>query len=259
MSVAIQEYLTAQYIDDHRQIEKLVTQHLTDKRWKELFLLVAGLMRGGADDLLLLMEKEAQKYINTPKLQALLNWAEQATTGSAGDLKPVGKRAFAIANAKANVKANVKAYADACAKAIADAYPYADAGAIAIADVNTIDFADAIANAIIYTPQLEDLKIFNNINYTMLIDELNELKNKIPDEKQPLEVRRRFVQRLQQTLLNAFNLSPDIINLFEEEAKALENYLYANNLLIQCKQASVRVSPQTWEKIEARMLLVPSN
>jgi predicted NACHT family NTPase len=59
--LTLQEYLTAQYIDDHRQIEKLVTEHLTDGRWQEVFLLVAGLMRGGADDLLLLMEKEAQK------------------------------------------------------------------------------------------------------------------------------------------------------------------------------------------------------
>ena len=97
--LTLQEYLTAQYIDDHRLVEKLVTEHLTDERWKEVFLLVAGVMRGGTDDLLLLMEKEAQKYINTPKLQALLNWAEEVTVGSQGDYKPVGKRAVAIANA----------------------------------------------------------------------------------------------------------------------------------------------------------------
>ncbi|MHC5721091.1 MAG: hypothetical protein ACYTX0_55995 [Nostoc sp.] len=29
--------------------------------------------------------------------------------------------------------------------------------------------------------------------------------------------------------------------------------------MIQCKQAAVRVLPTTWEAIEARMLLVPSN
>ncbi|MEH2012320.1 hypothetical protein [Nostoc sp.] len=64
--------------------------------------MVAVLMRGGADDLLLLMEKEAQKYINTPKLQALLNWAEQIKAGSPGYFKAVHKRASAIANANAN-------------------------------------------------------------------------------------------------------------------------------------------------------------
>ncbi|BCL38824.1 hypothetical protein NSMS1_52710 [Nostoc sp. MS1] len=65
-----------------------------------------------------------------------------------------------------------------------------------------------------------------------------------------------FAQHLQQTLLDAFNLTPDIINLSSEEQQALANYLYANNLIIKCKEAAVRVSPQTWETIEARMLLV---
>ncbi|MEH2218463.1 MAG: NACHT domain-containing protein [Nostoc sp.] len=266
--LTLQEYLTAQYIDDHRQVEKLVTEHLTDKRWKEVFLLVAGLMRGGADDLLLLMEKEAQKYINTPKLQALLNWAEQVTVGSAGDFKPVGKRAVAIANANANANANAIAnananaiasdIANANAYAIANANAYAIAYAIAYANVNANANANvnAIAEAINYSRKLEKLKIFNNINFTILIAQLETLKALIPDDKQPNEVRWVFSKRLQQTLLNAFHLTPEMINLSETEVEALGDYLYANHLIIQCKQAAVRVSPQTWEAIEARMLLV---
>ncbi|MEH1796439.1 NACHT domain-containing protein [Nostoc sp.] len=236
--LTLQEYLTAQYIDDHRQIEKLVTEHLTVQRWKEVFLLVAGLMRGGADDLLLLMEKEAQKYINTPKLQALLNWAEQVTAGSPGDFKPVGKRAVAIAIANAI------------------AYAYAIANPIAIAEAYAEAYAEAIAEAINYSRKLEKLKIFNDINFTVLIARLEALRAKVPNDQQPTEVRLAFAKHLQKTLLNAFNLTLEMINLSEEEAKALGDYLYANHLIMQCKQAAVRVSPQTWEAIEARMLLV---
>ncbi len=94
--LTLQEYLTAQYIDDHRQIEQLVTEHLTDSRWREVFLLVAGLMGGGADQLLLQMEKEAQTYINSPKLYNLFQWSNEVTTGSEGNYKPFIKRAFAI-------------------------------------------------------------------------------------------------------------------------------------------------------------------
>ena len=139
--LTLQEYLTAQYIDDHRLVEKLVTEHLIDKRWKEVFLLVAGLMRGGADNLLLRMEKQAQKYINTRKLQALLNWAEQITSGSPGGYKPVGKRAVAITYAFVNAFAfdNANAFAIAEAKAIAEAY--------AITEANAIAEAKAYANA----------------------------------------------------------------------------------------------------------------
>jgi hypothetical protein len=93
----------------------------------------------------------------------------------------------------------------------------------------------------------------------VLIAQLEALKATIPDEKQPHEVRLAFAKHLQQTLLNAFNLTLEMIDLSESEANALENYLYANHLIIQCKQAAVRVLPTTWEGIEARMLLVPSN
>jgi hypothetical protein len=275
--LTLQEYLTAQYIDDHRQIETLVTEHLTDERWREVFLLVAGLMRGGADDLLLLMEKEAQKYINTPKLQALLRWAEQVTAGSESDLKPVAKRAIALALANglalalayaldlANANALTLAYALDLANglALALAYAldlaYANALALALANANANANALAITEAITYTRQLEELKVFKNINFTVLIARLEALKAKVPDDKQPEEVHRAFAKQFVQTLLKAFRLSPELVELSSEEAEAWQNYFYANSLMMQCKAAAVRVSPKTWEAIEERMLLVPNN
>ncbi|WP_414545895.1 NACHT C-terminal helical domain 2-containing protein, partial [Nostoc sp. CCY0012] len=100
---------------------------------------------------------------------------------------------------------------------------------------------------------------YKNVDFTALIEQLKAQELKIPDDTQPREVRWAFAKHLQETLLKAFKLSPNIINLSKKEAEAQKNYLYINNLLIQCKQASVRVSPTTWEGIEARMLLVSSN
>jgi predicted NACHT family NTPase len=261
--LTLQEYLTAQYIDDHRQIETLVTEHLTDRRWQEVFLLVAGLMRGGADDLLLLMEKEAQKYINTPKLQALLRWAEQVTAGSESNLKPVAKRAIALALSNANTIAlsNAYAYAYTNEKVIADALANVIAYANTLAIINTVTDAKTIADAITYTRELEELKVFKGINFTVLIARLEALKAKLPDHKQPEEVRRAFAEQFLQTLLKAFRLSPELVNLSEEEVQvqAWKNYFYANDLMMWCKEAAVRVSPKTWEAIEERMLLVPNN
>ena len=222
--LTLQEYLTAQYIDDHRLVEKLVTEHLIDKRWKEVFLLVAGVMRGGTDDLLLFMEKEVQKYINTRKLQDLLNWAENVTVGSQGDYKPVGKRAVAIALALANALAN--------------------------ANGKIIDYISSI----------EKLQIFNQkLNFTVLLTQLEALKAKIPDDKQPKEIHQAFAKTLRETLLKGFNLTPEMVNLSKEEINALDNYLYANFLIIQCKDAALSVTKTTWEAIEARMLLVGNN
>jgi hypothetical protein len=246
-----------------------------------VFLLVAGLMRGGADDLLLLMEKEAQKYINIPKLQALLRWAEQVTAGSESDLKPVAKRAIANTYANANALAialvhayaNTYANANANANAIANAYANAKAIAIAYANAHAITInayvharaitinanALVLADAITYTRQLEELKVFKDINFTVLIARLEALKAKLSDDKQPEEVHRAFEKQFVQTLLQAFRLSLELLSLSEEEAKAWKNYFYANSLIVQCKEAAVRVSPKTWEVIEERMLLVPNN
>jgi hypothetical protein len=259
--LTLQEYLTAQYIDDHRLIEKLVTEHLTDKRWKEVFLLVAGVMRGGTDDLLLFMEKEVQKYINTGKLQDLLNWAENVTVGSQGDYKPVGKRAVAIANA--NAIANT--YTNAIV--IADSYVNTKIDHIVKAMNNAHSFIcnyeyahpNAYIKSINYIGEIEKLQIFNQkLNFTVLLPQLEALKAKIPDY-QPEEVHLAFAKKLIETLRNGFNLTPEMVNLSEEEINALDNYLYANHLIIKCKEAAVRVSPTTWEAIEARMLLAGNN
>jgi hypothetical protein len=304
--LTLQEYLTAQYIDDHRLVGKLVIEHLIDQRWKEVFLLVAGVMRGGADDLLLLMEKKAQIYINTPKLQALLNWAEEVTVGSQSDYKPVGKRAVAIAyaiananaiaianakakanavayayayaNAYANANANANAYANANANAnanaiaiaIANAYPvaiayaypvdYANAYAIAYAIANAKANTNAITASIKYIQEVEKSKIYNHkLNLTALLTQLTTIQATIPDSSQPAKVHRDFAKNLITILLKSFNLTPEMVNLSQEEITALNNFLYANYLIIQCKEAAVRVSPKTWEAIEGRMLLVTNN
>ncbi|MFO0099509.1 MAG: NACHT domain-containing protein [Aphanizomenon sp.] len=260
--LTLQEYLTAQYIYDNRLVEKLVTEHLTDKRWKEVFLLVAGVMRGGADDLLLFMEKELQKYINTPKLQALLNWAEAVTVGSQGDYKPVGKRAVAIANA--NAIANT--YTNAIA--IADSYVNTKIDYIVNAMNNAHSFIctyqyarpNAYIKGINYFGEIEKLQIFNQkLNFTLLLAQLQTLKAKIPDDKQPEEVHLAFAKKFIETLLNGFNLTPEMVNLSEEEINDLDKYLYANYLIIQCKEAALSVSKQIWETIETRMLLVKNN
>lgn len=54
-------------------------------------------MRDGSDQLLLLMEKEARSYIDTDKLKDLLRWAHKETVDSVSDIKPISKRALAIA------------------------------------------------------------------------------------------------------------------------------------------------------------------
>ena len=94
--LTFQEYLTANYIvRDTLSIQGLVSKHLHDKQWREIFLLTAGRMHQ-ADDLLVAMEAEAAKSINTDGLKGLFRWGEQITDSSDNLYHGVTKRIFAI-------------------------------------------------------------------------------------------------------------------------------------------------------------------
>jgi len=277
--LTLQEYLTAQYIYDHRQVEQLVRGHLTDKRWKEVFLLVAGLMRGGSEELLLQMEQQAQKLIISPKLTALLNWAEQVTAGSEGNFKPVAKRAIANGYANANAYSyvigkaytNANAYAYAIANIYANAITYASSitytYANAVAYVHAIHYTNAnvyanaiakyVSQSIEYYHKIYEFNIFKDINFRAVIANLETLNAQIPDKNQPKKVRQEFTNKLLKTYLQPFHLNREMVTLSEEEIEVWDKYLYANLLIIQCKQAAVQVSPQVWAAIEDRMLLPP--
>jgi hypothetical protein len=43
-----------------------------------------------------------------------------------------------------------------------------------------------------------------------------------------------------------------------EDEKHLADYFYLLELMVRCKDAAVRVSPQVWEGIESRMVTVPT-
>ena len=73
----------------------MVNQHLYDERWREVFLLIAGLMRE-ADDLLTAMEAEAAKCIKTDELKALLQWVEWITDTTDSQYSGYAKRSLAL-------------------------------------------------------------------------------------------------------------------------------------------------------------------
>ena len=327
--LTLQEYLTAYCIHKNNQYKSLVVEHLPDERWREVFLLLAGIMAPKVDALLLEMEKEAQSYINTPRLQRLFKWADKITDTSEADINPVGKRALAFVivfafanafiksgamakaknnaysislpnpksddtviqvnpNAKAlvsakemensssiafnNTIANAAVKANACAitNAIANviAHTFADTYiikfAISISNANGIAIANAISNTSVdsidqlieETKKLEAIRVFKGINFSSLTSKLDSLKTKIPERGKYSEIYREFVERIEQTWLNAFCLDIDTVDLSKDEAKAIENYFYAVNLILQCKNTAIKVSQSTWEELEQRMLRV---
>ncbi|MBW4471158.1 MAG: NACHT domain-containing protein [Stenomitos rutilans HA7619-LM2] len=287
--LTLQEYLTAQHIADNNLVAQLVADHLCDRRWREVFLLIAGLMRGGADALLLQMETAASHFVNTARLKHLLDWAEQATAGSEGDFKPVAKRSAAIFISPACAN-NILALTSALCPNL---YYGLDSisldlcifGAALTPNPNLDFFRDIISDldlAIRYNPDLlqdeafifnevfallrrcvrnltqaiVQLEVFNLVYSDTLSSRLNVLEAKPFGIPQSCEARSDLIESIRRTWYLALSLDSDWVDWSEAEAEALNHYLYANELIVRCKEAAVRVSPQVWAGIEERMLTV---
>jgi predicted NACHT family NTPase len=253
--LTIQEFLTAKHImDNSLDVNQLVTEHLGDKRWREVFLLLAGLRN--ADDLLLAIERKSQTYMTTPKLQRLLVWVDEVSDPTSGDFQTIGKRAIVIANAIANAYTNANAYAIAIANANAIAIAYTNANAIAnaYAYANAYAIANAIRHFTKYVKWTMRFEIYQGLDLQTVIDQVKELEGQIPDEQQSVEERQVFGRQLISIFLGAFNLIPEMVDLSDEEIKAMDNYLYATKMLIECDRAAVRRTSKVWRQIEERML-----
>lgn len=323
--LTFQEYLTARYIDDQSKIDDLVTNHLTDRRWREVFLLLSGLARGGADYLLLAMENEIQKFTrNSSELQSLIYWANKITEVSASEFAQAAKRAIALSHAVASTIVNARIAAFALAndrdgtierrlkrittidgeaqrarakgKAIAMAKDSersiislnSRSQALISTIVRAIDLAIAIDNTIanklivsnnarIIAIAIDEIiagrknnidvtinsisalkseRVFKNVSFDEFITKLEYFKNQklIGNRKHRSDYLDNI---LREALLNALELTPEMIDLYDNKWEILQNYLEVNHLLIQCKNLAVRVSPQVWQGIESRMLTVP--
>jgi len=264
--LTLQEYLTAQYIYDNDLIEETVKNHITETRWQEVFLLVAGLMRGKADKLLLAMEKEAHNYLTTPlgqKLVPILQWADEMTKDSVDSpIKPVGRRALAywlvIFYTCIIYSYNVIHIPNVTAiiHSIVIAYAYAPEIAYLITKMS---FTPKLIDEFVQLVNLfaQD-RIVSKVNFSQLSADLEAFKQIIPDDKATEKERQEFVDQLFKMWNTAFNLTPKLLNLsIQEICKIDRHYFYINRLILKCQKVAVNISPTVWQEIEDRMLRIP--
>ena len=252
--LTLQEYLTAQYIYDNDLIEEAVKNYVTETRWQEVFLLVAGLMRGKADKLLLAMEKEAHNYLTTPlgqKLVPILQWADEMTKDSVDSpIKPVGRRAIVYWL----FIDNVFPYVPDIIYVIASAY----APEITEGIIRTIFFDNVIDEYVKLVNLFARDRIISKVNFSQLSANLEALKQIIPDDKATRKEHQEFFYQLFKISNTAFNLTPELLNLSTDEIREIdEHYFYINRRILECQKVAVNISPTVWQEIEDRMLRIP--
>jgi NACHT domain len=256
--LTLQEYLTAQYIVDRHLIDELVVQHLTSPRWREVFLLVAGLMRDGGDTLLKKMVIVTNQLIDTQKLYALVNWAAKSTEGVKSEVTPLARRNLALTIAHAYV------YSKDCTSNYA--YDYRIAHAYTNAGANTYDYVihgaytnahgNVIARSLQLIDNLSKLQLFNGLDYTEIGTKIQALNNQIPDDNQSKQVHQESAKKILQVLCEFLKIELDWLNFTESEINNLAKYLTANLLIMHCKEAAVYISAKGWAEVEEQMFRV---
>lgn len=93
------EYFTARELETRDDLHQTLMSHLTEKQWREVFLLTIGMVKS-ADSLLLLMKSKIDEMVSRDeKLQQFLAWVQQKSSLGTKSYKPAAIRALYLADA----------------------------------------------------------------------------------------------------------------------------------------------------------------
>jgi hypothetical protein len=272
--ITFQEYFVACHIYNRNQVKQLVKNHLGDRRWQQIFLLLAGLMVGNVEELLLSIEAEANSYINTKILRYIFEWIERISLKSTGGITFVAKRIALLFLARPRFLGELAPELILIrmlhlARELYEAFDLtldfekvfeADLS-MSIAHALDLDSATQLNLAIQLCNNLEQslnkLDLDSKyINFTILNSRLDSLQPQIPSYEQPFEIREEFRLKIIKIWAQAFHLSAELNQISQQEVDSLKTYLYANLLMVQCQKMAIAVSPKTWQEIESRMLRI---
>lgn len=258
--LTFQEFLAAQYIIDNYQLaDNLIANYLTNARWQEVFILLAGLKP--ADNFLLQMQAQVQKYTNFPHLQFLLVWAEGVTTGSKGENNPVAKRAVAIflALTFARTMAKDESYVQTLIIGMNYLWDliFEIDSSLAMDYLLDVLLAQSLSidNVLEVTVEISKKKIFKEVKFNLLLAKLRVLKAKQFQNAALLAKSQPIALQIGKVSLHTFGLDHEtMLSLSQSEISKINDYFYSTMLIVRCRKAAVRVSLNTWQSIEERLL-----
>lgn len=227
--LTFQEYFTARHIalsrNSHQAFQELVS-HITEKRWREVFLLTIGILPD-ADDLLLLMKQQIDKLLATDdKLQEFLTWVEKKSSSIETRYKPPVIRAF---------------YIDLSLSRSLDL------------DLN-FDLSLSL-----------DLDLFLDLNLDFELSwELQLLKDQLPNVKDQKAFKafkawwqtngQAWAEQLRAVMIEHRNIGHDW-QFSDSQKQLLQQYYNANQLLVDCLNSECYVSRDVRQQIEDTLLL----
>lgn len=238
----IQEYLTAHYYNTPKKTHQLIETYIFDKKWREVFLLLAGMST--SDDLLSLMTEYLKRYEKTDiLLSETINWVNKLIPKSDDFEIDACKRVFV-----ASQILSFKRY-DGYTNGIRLEY-----GAITLINAISNDFAKStkISDNINTKEAIKIIDIISSWkttkeDLTNLKDNILKIKPTIPIGKMLHGGRHKHRKLILQPFYEYLEVDEKLSDARRNKYKALQNYIDGYILLIECKEASLRVSKEAWK------------
>jgi hypothetical protein len=292
-SIAFQEYFAATYVVNNPDaIESTIDRHLADRLWKDVFLMVAERL-SKADHFFESAFKKAVQLVQTENLQSFLDWLSRTTqncnvsttswragclaintevdfylnrSGFNSDTRLIAHQlAETSQRQSARRKTLIKMTPQykirltlAALHALAEDKSISDTSTgerRKIAVGSTSNFAKTYLTSVNIDAEesiCRVIQIANELELLELAQEIDELGQCIP-QISPLQWK-DWADSLGSSMIKHLDIGHNIL-LSSEEIDALSDYLYINNLLLECLQVDSFASHQLREEIWRYMLL----
>jgi predicted NACHT family NTPase len=279
--LTFQEYLTARAIvtGTHLSLPQLV-KYLTEKRWREVFLLTVQMLPD-AEQLLRLIKQQADALVigsseasaanvnldiaADERLQQFLRWVADKAVEVKTPYKPAAVRAFYLTLA---LPPNHRLAGDqGLALAIDPKLAGEQGGNLAL----DLALTHALAVALALTPELLSdrlpaLRLALDLDHLTgeepIGGVLRQLKNQLPNPEEDREALKQWWQvngqdwasQLRAVMIEHRNIGHEW-QLGKASQQQLEQYSNANKLLVECLNSNCQVTPKVRQKIEESLLL----
>lgn len=265
--LTFQEYFTARKIiaDKSQKALTNLVSHITEKRWREVFLLTSGMLKP-ADNLLIFMQQTIDGLVvGNPKIQSFLDWVTQKSSSIPPSYHPSAVRAYYFT---LGLPANTSLSRN---PTLALSLEPKFAGKLT--DDLAIDLAltHALATVLALTPQIFckrlnavkiAIEIDNLLHNNSLQESLQNLVKQLPSSHEEKEVLREWwyenaetwTMQLRDSMFTYRQIGYDW-HFNNEEWRLIQEYWYVNNLLIDCLNSAANLSSHQRDLIETNMLL----
>jgi predicted NACHT family NTPase len=264
--LTFQEYFTARAIvtGTHLSLPQLA-EHVTEKRWREVFLLTAQMLPN-ADELLQLMKQQVDALVSADEtLQPFLSWVSEKSLEVKTPYKPAAIRAFYLALA---LPPNHRLASDQTLALAIDRNLAGNLGgdlALDLALVHALGVALALTPELAYN-RMSALRLALDLNHLtgveVINDSLKQLKNQLPNPDANQETIKQWWQgngqdwasQLRTVMIDHRNIGHKW-HLSEASQHLVEQYANASQLLVECLNSNCQLTPTVRQTIEERLLL----